>query len=169
MPTAAGTVPDSDRIPFSKRFLSSPQSGRKDKQLSSYFDVEAFVKKRLHETAHLLFAELDEALLRGGAGYGVDHDEPRAELPDYVHPCRELSGVGRVEAGALEKHGLYDDLLITTADGEPFISTFGIYIDRIADMGYRKQLLKVLIPMQMELDGTAEIYESEEPTNEMEM
>ena len=28
--------------------------------------------------------------------------------------------------------GLYDDLLITTADGEPFISTFGIYIDRIA-------------------------------------
>ena len=63
----------------------------------------------------------------------------------------------------------YDDLLITTADGEPFISTFGIYIDRIADMGYRKQLLKVLIPMQMELDGTAEIYESEEPTNEMEM
>lgn len=40
--------------------------------------------------------------------------------------------------------------------------TFGIYIDRIADMKYREQLLKVLIPMQMELDSTAEIYESEE-------
>ena len=65
--------------------------------------------------------------------------------------------------------GLYDDLLITTAGGEPFISTFGIYINRIADMEYREQLLKVLIPVQKELDGTAEIYESEEPTNEMEM
>ena len=36
-------------------------------------------------------------------------------------------------------------------------------------MEYREQLLKVLTPMQMELDGTAEIYESEETTNEMEM
>ena len=83
---------------------------------------------------------------------------------------------GRTELHSLQEvadfictHGLYDDLLITRADGEPFISTFGIYIDRIADMRYREQLLKVLIPMQMELDGTAEIYESEEPINEMEM
>ena len=36
-------------------------------------------------------------------------------------------------------------------------------------MKYREQLLKVLIPMQMELDSTAEIYESEELANEMEM
>ena len=49
---------------------------------------------------------------------------------------------GRTELHSLQEvadfictHGLYDDLLITTADGEPFISTFGIYIDRIADMG----------------------------------
>lgn len=41
---------------------------------------------------------------------------------------------------------------------------------RIADMEYREQLLKVLIPMQMELDGTAEIYETDgEITNEIEM
>lgn len=67
-------------------------------------------------------------------------------------------------------HGLYGDLMITTSDGQPFISTFGIYIDRIADMEYREQLLKVLIPMQMELDGTAEIYETDgEITNEIEM
>ena len=86
------------------------------------------------------------------------------------------SPAGRTELHSMQEvadfictQGLYDDLLITTADGEPFISTFGIYINRIADMEYREQLLKVLIPMQMELDGTAEIYESEEPTNEMEM
>ena len=78
--------------------------------------------------------------------------------------------IGHFPAGRTELHSLQEVAdFICTADGEPFISTFGIYIDRIADMGYRKQLLKVLIPMQMELDGTAEIYESEEPTNEMEM
>ena len=56
---------------------------------------------------------------------------------------------GRTELHSMQEvadfictHGLYDDLLITTADGEPFISTFGIYIDRIADMGYRKQKLE---------------------------
>lgn len=53
--------------------------------------------------------------------------------------------------------GLQEDLLITQEDKTPFLNTFGIYIDRIADMEYRKKLLEVLISMQMELDGTSEI------------
>lgn len=67
-------------------------------------------------------------------------------------------------------HGQYGDLSVTTADGNPFLSTFGIYIDRIADMEYREELLKILIPMQMEIDGTAEIDEADdEIAKEMEM
>lgn len=67
-------------------------------------------------------------------------------------------------------HGQYDDLMIMTADGKPFLSTFGIYINWVADMEYREALLKILLPMQREIDGTAEIDEAEEETiNEMEM
>ena len=65
------------------------------------------------------------------------------------------------------KHGLYGDLKITKEDGSFFLNTFGIYIDKIADMEYRKELLKILIPMQMEIDGTNEI--DEEESTEMEM
>ena len=62
--------------------------------------------------------------------------------------------------------GLESDLLITQEDGSYFLNTFGIYIDRIADMEYREALLKVLIPMQMELEGTAEIDEEPSPEDE---
>ena len=62
--------------------------------------------------------------------------------------------------------GLESDLLITQEAGSYFLNTFGIYIDRIADMEYREALLKVLIPMQMELDGTAEIDEEPSPEDE---
>lgn len=55
------------------------------------------------------------------------------------------SPAGRTELHSMQEvadfictQGLYDDLLIKTADDEPFISTFGIYIDRIADMEYRE-------------------------------
>lgn len=62
-------------------------------------------------------------------------------------------------AGFICQHGQYGDLTVTQEDGTPFLNTFGIYIDRIADMDYREVLLKTLIPMQMELDGTNAIDE----------
>lgn len=37
-------------------------------------------------------------------------------------------------------------------DGTPFLDTFGIYINKITDMEYREELLKVLIPMQHEVE-----------------
>lgn len=49
--------------------------------------------------------------------------------------------------------------MITYDDNTPFPTTCGIYIDKIADMDYRESLLEVLIPMQIELDGTAQINE----------
>ena len=46
------------------------------------------------------------------------------------------------------------DVLITREDGTPFITTLGIFIDKIADMDYREELLKELVPLQMgEQDG----------------
>lgn len=65
-------------------------------------------------------------------------------------------------------HGQYDDLKIVQEDGSFFLNTIGIYIDKIADMEYREELLKILVPMQMEIDGTNEIDE-EEISTEMEM
>lgn len=57
-------------------------------------------------------------------------------------------------------HGKYDDITITQADGTPFLDTFGIYINKIADMEYREELLKVLILMQHEVES--ECFEDEE-------
>ena len=54
-------------------------------------------------------------------------------------------------------YGQYDDLTITQKDGTPFLNTFGIYIDKIADMEYREKLLKALIPMQREIEKENEI------------
>lgn len=65
-------------------------------------------------------------------------------------------------------HGQFGNLKITQKDGSFFLNTFGIHIDKIADMEYREELLKILIPMQMEIDGTNEINE-EEISTEMEM
>ncbi len=59
-------------------------------------------------------------------------------------------------------HGQYSDLCITQKDGAPFLDTFGIYINKITDMEYREELLKVLIPMQTEIDGSNQINETEE-------
>lgn len=65
-------------------------------------------------------------------------------------------------------HGQYGDLTITQEDHSFFLNTIGIYIDRITDKEYLEELLKLLIPMQMEIDGTEEI-DQEEIRTEMEM
>lgn len=57
-------------------------------------------------------------------------------------------------AGFICEYGIFGDLLITEPDGTYFLNTFGLYIDRIADKAYREVLLRVLIPMQMDIDGT---------------
>ena len=59
----------------------------------------------------------------------------------------ELHSIKETAEYICEK-GRYSDLNITTEDGMPFLNTFGIYIDRIADMEYREELMKVLVPLQ---------------------
>lgn len=73
----------------------------------------------------------------------------------------ELHSIKEVAEYICEK-GLYSDLNIITEDGMPFLNTFGIYIDRIADMEYREELLKTLIPMQTNIDGCECCEESTE-------
>lgn len=66
---------------------------------------------------------------------------------------RELNSVQEV-AEFICQEGIHSDLTIRTEDGDFFLNTFGIFINRIADMDYRQDLLEVLIPMQMEQEGS---------------
>ena len=92
------------------------------------------------------------------------HPENYETTPKRVNTHPTLLGVGGGEAAELHsvqevaqfiyEKGLHSDVLITKEDGTPFITTFGIFIDRIVDMDYREELLKELVPLQMgEQDG----------------
>ena len=63
-------------------------------------------------------------------------------------------------------HGKYGDITITHADGTPFLDTFGIYINKIADMEYREELLRELIPMQHEIERSCFEYDESESDEE---
>lgn len=68
---------------------------------------------------------------------------------------KDLHGVEEVAEFICEE-GLSGDVEIITPDGELFITTFGIYLDRVKDIDYRNELVKVLVPMQKKLDGSDE-------------
>ena len=76
-------------------------------------------------------------------------DNLKARMDAGEHPTlygysdtlqKELTTVKEV-AEFIYTEGLKGDVLITTSDGMPFISTFGIFLNRIADMDYRVALL----------------------------
>lgn len=52
------------------------------------------------------------------------------------------------------KEGLTSDVRIEQEDGGLLLDTFGIFINKITDMEYREELLKILIPMQKKLDNS---------------
>lgn len=64
----------------------------------------------------------------------------------------KLKSIEDVAKYIIEK-GVSEDVRITHQDGTPFLDTFGVFINRISDMNYRENLLKVLIPMQQKLSG----------------
>ena len=50
-------------------------------------------------------------------------------------------------------YGLHEDITIYTEDGDFLLSTFGIYINKCPNQRFlQKELLPVLIPMQMEVE-----------------
>lgn len=71
--------------------------------------------------------------------------------------CEDLHNIKEV-AEYICREGMNSDVRIVEPDSKFFLNTFGIYIDRIVDKEYRTELLKVLIPMQQHIDGTAEFF-----------
>jgi len=66
---------------------------------------------------------------------------------------KELNSIEEV-AQFICKEGLTSDVHIVKEDGNLLLDTFGTFINRITDMEYREELLKVLVPMQKKLDGS---------------
>ncbi len=66
--------------------------------------------------------------------------------------CIELRGVNEV-AKFICTEGLENDLTITTPLDTPLLNTFGTFINQITDMEYRKELMEVLVPMQMNMES----------------
>lgn len=71
---------------------------------------------------------------------------------------RQLKNIDEV-AEFIGKNGKRGDVTITN-NGEPFITTIGIYLDKVADIRYRAQLMPVLAKKQeqifTELDADSE-------------
>lgn len=63
---------------------------------------------------------------------------------------KELKSVQEV-AEFIIKYGVEEDVIITREGHVFFLDTFGIHINRIVDLEYREELLKVLVPMQLAL------------------
>ena len=80
----------------------------------------------------------------------------------------ELHGINEV-AKYICKNGLYGDLIITKESNELLISTFGVFLDKVYDMEYRDELLKVMIPMQHEVERTYLSDETDEDRVEREV
>ena len=75
-------------------------------------------------------------------------------LGSAIDGNKRLHNVQEV-AEFISKRGQYGDVRITTMEGKELLDTFGIYINKISDMEYREELLKVLIPMQHEVENAA--------------
>ena len=74
--------------------------------------------------------------------YGYTEDNERTEL----HGINEV-------AEYICKEGLHSDLKIVTELDQLLVNTMGIYLDKVYDMEYRDELMKVLAPMQQNLGG----------------
>ena len=79
----------------------------------------------------------------------MNHPKLIGKANNIAEELRSIEDVARFIIG----QGQRGDVQITYEDGRPFLNTFGMYIDRIADMNYRERLLKILIPMQQEIEA----------------
>ena len=86
-------------------------------------------------------------------------------LGSAIDGNRRLHNVQEV-AEFICKHGRYSDVRITTMEGKELLDTFGIYIKKISDMEYREELLKVLVPMQHEVENA--VFSDDESMDETE-
>ena len=50
------------------------------------------------------------------------------------------------------EYGVYGEVSVETPSGSLLLTTYGIYLDRVADMEYREKLLEILVPKQVALE-----------------
>lgn len=62
---------------------------------------------------------------------------------------KQLKSIDEV-ADFICKNGKHGDVIITN-NGEPFITTIGIYLDMVADIRYRAQLMPILTKKQEQI------------------
>lgn len=77
----------------------------------------------------------------------------------------ELHNTNEV-ADFIMKHGVNSDVTITTPLDTLLLNTFGIYLNRITDMEYREELLKVLVPKQQAIFDNIDDEDSLDNLNE---
>ena len=70
-------------------------------------------------------------------------------ISDYDE--RELFSVQEVAEFICEE-GKHSDVSIYQENCALLLNTFGLFLNKITDMEYREELLKVLIPMQQEIE-----------------
>lgn len=74
---------------------------------------------------------------------------------------RQLKNIDEV-ADFICKNGKHGDVTIKN-NGEPFITTIGIYLDKVADIRYRAQLMPILTKKQKTLfSGINNVSETNE-------
>ena len=62
---------------------------------------------------------------------------------------KQLKSIDEV-ADFICKNGKHGDVIITN-NGEPFITTIGVYLDKVADIRYRAQLMPILTKKQKQI------------------
>ena len=67
----------------------------------------------------------------------------------FESESKQLKSIDEV-ADFICKNGKHGDVIITN-NGEPFITTIGIYLDMVADIRYRSQLMPILTKKQEQI------------------
>ena len=75
---------------------------------------------------------------------------------------RQLKNIDEV-AEFICKNGKHGDITITN-NGEPFITTIGIYLDKVADIRYRAQLMPILTKKQEQIFTELDAHSEERRT-----
>jgi hypothetical protein len=87
---------------------------------------------------------------------GIATEEVYIGLP-VGYPAVELHSIEDVAKFIME-YGLKTDVKVLTANGSFVLDTFGIYLNRVADLNFRNKLLDVLMPMQLGVDSEGAVY-----------
>lgn len=79
----------------------------------------------------------------------MDLTEKLNLIGHFEGESKQLKSVEEV-AEFICKNGKHGDVIIMN-NGEPFITTIGIYLDKVADIRYRAQLMPILTKKQEQI------------------